>query len=154
MALLITVTTASHEVCSSYGALKMLILDAIINLILGFLLLAFPLDVFQLLGLPVEAPPFYASILGAVLVGIGVALLTEQYRGPGRSVGLGLAGAIIINLYAALVLAALLVSGKLSIPFRGYMVLWGVVILLLIISAFEIAAYRKKEDAHVNPDHV
>jgi hypothetical protein len=132
----------------------MLLLDAIINLILGFLLLAFPLELFQFLGLPMEAPPFYANILGAVLVGIGIALLTEQFRGPGRAVGLGLAGAIIINLYGALVLVALLVSGRLSIPLRGYMVLWGVVIILLIISGFELAAHRKKKDAYVNPEQV
>jgi hypothetical protein len=132
----------------------MLILDAIINLVLGFLLLAFPLDVFQLLGLPMEAPPFYANILGAVLVGIGIALLTEKFRGPGGAMGLGLAGAIIINLYAALVLTAWLVSGKLGIPFRGYMVLWGLVILLLLISGVEFKIHRRRKNTHISTDDI
>ena len=60
----------------------LLMIDAAINLALGFLLLIFPLDLFQFLGLPLEVPSFYASILGGVLVGLGIALLIERLRGP------------------------------------------------------------------------
>jgi hypothetical protein len=123
----------------------MLILNAIINLILGFLLLAFPLDVFQLLGLPVEVPPFYANILGGVLVGIGIALLTEHFRGSRGMVELGIGGAMVINLYASLVLVVWLVSGRLNIPLRGHMVLWGLVIILMAISGGELWAHQKRK---------
>ena len=133
----------------------MLIIDAAINLILGFLLLVFPLDVFQLLGLPIEAPPFYTSILGGVLVGIGIALLIERFRSPADMVGLGLGGAITINIYAALILAGWLVSGKLSLPLRGRLVLWGLVVILVAISWFELRAHRKKKYSgiHANAYH-
>ena len=124
----------------------MLILDAAINLILGCLLVIFPLKVFQFLGLPIEAPPFYASILGAVLVGIGIALLTEHLRGSGEMVGLGLGRAIVINLYGGLVLATWLVSGKLSIPLRGHLVLWGLVVILVAISGLELFVHLRKRD--------
>jgi len=128
----------------------MLILDALINFILGFLLLAFPLELFQFLGLPIETPPFYANILGAVLVGIGIALLTEYFRGSGRTVGLGLGGAIIINLYGALVLAILLVSGKLGIPLHGRVTLWALIVLLLAVSGLELYLLLRKKGAKTN----
>lgn len=125
----------------------MLLIDAIINLILGLLLLAFPLDVFQLLGLPVEAPPFYANILGAVLVGIGIALLTEHFGASSGTTGLGLGGAVVINLYVALILIILLIGGRLHIPLRGHLVLWGLVIILVAISGVELRVQRSKRDA-------
>lgn len=124
----------------------MLLLDAIINLLIGFLLLVFPLDVFQLLGLPVEAPPFYANILGAVLVGIGIALLTEHFGTSRGTAGLGLGGAVVINLYAALILVIWLVGGRLNIPLRGHLVLWGLVIVLVAISGVELRVQRNKKD--------
>ncbi|KPL19610.1 MAG: hypothetical protein AMJ92_02315 [candidate division Zixibacteria bacterium SM23_81] len=128
----------------------MLIIDAAINLVLGFLLLVFPLDVFQLLGLPIEAPSFYTSILGGVLVGAGIALLIERFRSPADMVGLGLGGAITINIYAALILAGWLVSGKLSLPLRGRLVLWGLVVILVAISWFELRAHRKKKHSGIH----
>ena len=130
----------------------LLIIDAVINLILGFLLLAFPLDVFQLLGLPVEVLPFYANILGGVLVGIGIALLTEHFRRLGGMAGLGLGGAMVINLYAGLVLVIWLVSGKLNIPLRGYIVLWGLATILVTISGVELRTQRRKKDVASRAD--
>jgi hypothetical protein len=53
-------------------------------------------------------------------------------------VGLGLSGAIIVNLYGALILAALLVREDLHIPLRGYAVLWGLVLLLIAVSGAEL----------------
>jgi hypothetical protein len=123
----------------------MLIIDAAINLVLGFLLLVFPLDLFQFIGLPIETPSFYASILGGMLVGIGIALLIERFRGPADMVGLGLGGAITINVYVALILTGWLVSGKLNIPLRGRLVLWGLVVILAAISWFELRVHWKKK---------
>jgi len=128
----------------------MLIVDAVINFILGFLLLAFPLELFRFFGLPIEVSPFYANILGAVLVGIGVALLTEYFRGSGRIVGLGLGGAIIINIYGALALAILLLSGRLGIPLHGQVTLWALIVLLLAVSGFESYLLLRKKETKTN----
>ena len=49
----------------------LLMADAIINLVLGVLLLFFPPALVRLLGLPQTEQSFYPSILGAVLFGRG-----------------------------------------------------------------------------------
>jgi hypothetical protein len=57
---------------------RLLVIDAIVNLALGVLLLLFPAGIVNLLGLPVTNTDFYASILGAVLFGIGIALISSH----------------------------------------------------------------------------
>lgn len=129
---------------------KVLIVDALINLILGILLIIFPIKVIGLLGVPMVEHSFYPSILGGVLTGIGIALLIEHFRGLGGMVGLGLGGAIAINLCGGLILATWLVSGKLVIPFRGQVVLWVLVITLVAISGIELFVHLKKKDARAS----
>jgi hypothetical protein len=101
----------------------LLIIDAGINFILGILLLLvipFPDQIPQLLGVPQVQQSFYPSIMGAVFIGIGIALVIENCRdyslGSGR---LGFAGAIVINLYAGTVLMGWLIFGDLDLPFIG-----------------------------------
>jgi hypothetical protein len=118
----------------------LLTVDAIVNLVLGFLLLVFPAGLVSMLGVPKADPAFYPSILGAVLFGIGIALLIERSRG---SSGLGLSGAIAINLCGGLVLAAWLVFGSIEVPLRGLIVLWGLVVVLVGISSFELIAQTR-----------
>ena len=118
--------------------------DAAINLILGILLVAFPSGLVKALGIPMADPSFYATILGGVLLGIGLALLLECYRKTSRFVGLGLGGAIAINLAGASVLAAWLISGKLTLPLRGQILLWFLVTLLAGISLLEVLVHFKK----------
>ena len=114
--------------------------DGALNLALGLLLLLFPAGVAGLLGLPQTHTYFYVSILGAVIFGIGIALLIEL-RGAARGVrGLGLGGAIVINWCGAGVLVVWLLIGRLNIPFRGYLLLWFVAILVLGIGVAETAA--------------
>ena len=117
--------------------------DAAINLILGILLMAFPAKMINALGVPMADPSFYATILGGVLFGIGLALLLECYRKSDRFVGLGLGGAIAINLCGGLVLAVWLLSDKLSLPLRGQIFLWSLVLLLVGISVLEGLSYFK-----------
>ncbi len=119
----------------------LLMADAAINLILGILLLFFPPELVWLLVIPAVEQVFYPSILGAVLFGIGIALLVEYFRRAEGMVGLGLGGATGINLCGGLVLAGWLVSGKLTVPLRGYVVLWFLVLILVGISAIEFRAY-------------
>ena len=111
--------------------------DAAINLILGVLLMAFPENLIKALGVPMADPTFYPTILGGVLFGIGLALLIECYRKSNRVIGLGLGGAIAINLCGGVVLAAWLLSDTLTLPLRGQIFLWSLVVLLVGISLFE-----------------
>ena len=111
--------------------------DAAINLILGVLLMAFPAKLVKALGIPLSDPSFYATILGGVLFGIGLALLLECYRKSNRFIGLGLGGAIAINLCGGLVLAAWLLSNRLGLPLKGQIFIWSLVLLLVGISVLE-----------------
>jgi hypothetical protein len=88
------------------------------------------------LGIPDAKPAFYAGILGAVLFGIGLALLLEAHGTVGGR-GLGLGGAILINSCGAIVLAGWLLLGNLALPLRGVIFLWGLVVVLGAISALE-----------------
>lgn len=124
---------------------KILILtDAMINLLLGIILLAYSDPVIQLFGLPVTEQSFYPNILGAILFGIGLALLVE-YKRKGAFIGLGLGGAIVINIMGGIVLFIWLVSGGLNIPVQGRIILWALDILLVGISSAELIAYSGKE---------
>ena len=89
----------------------LLLIDGIINLALGVGLLLFPAVLVDALGIPQAESRFYPNILGAVLFGIGIALLVERFDGKRSMNGLGLAGAIAINLCGGIVLGALLLFG-------------------------------------------
>ena len=130
------------------GSKAVLLMDAAINLGLGALLLAFPQNLVELLGVPNTDTRFYPSILGAVLLGIGLSLVIEFYRKPTGPVGLGLGGAVAINLCGAGVLALLLISGDLNLPIRGSVFLWALVSVLTVISGVELVVQR----AQVPPD--
>ena len=118
----------------------LLVIDAIINLVLGVLLLFFPLGVVELFGLPFTNTNFYPSILGAVLFGVGVALLIERYGASKNIRGLGLGGAIAINLCGAGALLLWLLIGPFDIPYRGNVILWSIAIIVLIVGFVEIIA--------------
>ena len=117
----------------------LLLIDAIINLGLGALLVLFPEGVVLALGVPSAESAFYPSILGSVLFGVGLALLLERNSGT----GLGLHGAVAINLSGGLVLGLWLIFGGLQLPLRGEIFLWGLAIVLVGISVVEIMATQK-----------
>ncbi|NNL76349.1 MAG: hypothetical protein HKO68_08445, partial [Desulfobacterales bacterium] len=83
---------------------------------------------------------FYPVILGAVLFGIGIALLIERYGAHKDIRGLGLGGAIAINLCGAGVLLTWLLVSPLDIPLRGYIILWSIAIIVLIVGLAELIA--------------
>jgi riboflavin transporter FmnP len=116
----------------------LLIIDAIVNLLLGFALVFFPVDLVRLLDLPASESSFYPSILGAVLFGIGLALLVERFRNIFKMNGLGIGGAIAINICGAGVLVIWLLSNSLNTTLRGFVVLWIVALLVLGISVLEL----------------
>jgi len=118
----------------------LLVVDGFFNLVLGILLLLFPLGVAEFLGLPVPESNFYATILGGVIFGIGVALLIERYGYEKQIRGLGLGGAIAINVCGSLVLLGWLILAPPVISLRGSIVLWTIGILVLGIGLIELAA--------------
>jgi len=121
-----------------------LIIDAAINLILGILLLAYSEKIVAVLGVPDTNQYFYPNIFGGVLVGIAIALVIEAFRKPGGLVGLGLGGAITINLSGGAVLAYWLLFKNLILPWRGIIFLWALVLILVLISGIELMVYLFK----------
>jgi hypothetical protein len=117
----------------------LLVIDGIVNIVLGILLLLFPVGIIDLFGLPKTKTNFYPSILGAILFGIGLALLFERVGHAKRFCGLGLGGAIVINLVGSLVLICWLIFGSLNIPLKGQIVLWVLGVVVFFIGILELA---------------
>ena len=121
-----------------------LLIDASINFILAVLLLAYSPGLVRFLGVPYTDSFFYPNILGAIFLGITIALVIEAYRKQAdRFTGLGLTGAISINLCGGLVLLVWLLSGNLNLPLKGMIFLWILDILLLVISTIELISDLK-----------
>jgi len=121
----------------------LLVIDGIINMVLGVMLIVIPSEVVRVLGIPEVGSLFYANLLGGVLFGIGIALLLERARPPLRIVGLGLGGAISINLCGGFVLAMWLASGRLSPSMFGILALWALVLVLIGLSLIELYSHLK-----------
>ncbi|MEJ2568031.1 MAG: hypothetical protein P8Z50_04050, partial [candidate division WOR-3 bacterium] len=87
------------------------------------------------------------NILGAALIGIAIALLIEAFKKE-KSIytGLGLTGAISINLCGGVVLTLWLIFGGLKIPLRGQIFLWTLAFILVIISSVELIFNIKNTD--------
>jgi hypothetical protein len=116
----------------------LLFIDGIVNIFLGILLLLFPVGVVDFLGLPPTNTNFYPSLLGAVILGIGLALFLELAGYPKHISGLGLGGAIVINIIGSLILIGWLIFGSLILPIRGKIILWMVGIVVFMIGIAEI----------------
>lgn len=121
-----------------------LLIDASINFILGILLLTFSPFIVQLLGVPPADNHFYPTILGGIFMGITIALVIEAFKKQNNVTGLGLVGAISINLSGGLVLLFWLLFGHLELPLKGFVFLWVLDILLLVISSIELIVNLKK----------
>jgi len=113
----------------------LLLVDAAINLVLGVLLLLYPQWLVEALGIPPVATTFFPNVLGGVLFGIGIALLVA-YRGGAH--GLGLDGAIAINLCGAGVVAGWLVVAPQVFPPKGRITLWIIAVLVIGVALAEL----------------
>ena len=125
----------------------LLAIDGTVNIVLGAALLFCPAGLLEILGLPGTNTFFYTSILGAIIFGIGFALFIELLGAPVKARGLGLGGAIAINLCGGGVLLFWLVAVPLNISLRGCVVLWLVAIIVLAIGVAELLAQSWKYDA-------
>ncbi|MFN2111606.1 MAG: hypothetical protein ACK2TT_00660 [Anaerolineales bacterium] len=123
----------------------LLVIDASINLVLGILLLIYPAGIPGLLGLPVPTTYFYSSILGAVLFGIGLALLLERYSGNSAARGLGLAGAILINLCGGTALLFWLVLSNPGLSPTGSLLMWLIALLVVGTGVVELLQITRKK---------
>lgn len=124
---------------------QLLLIDASINLVLGILLLVYPAGIPELLGLPVPTTYFYSSILGAVLFGIGLALLLERYSRNRSVKGLGLAGAILINLCGGIALFSWLVFSKPVLSQSGSLLLWLIALLVVGTGIVELISITREQ---------
>jgi hypothetical protein len=125
-----------------------LIVDAVINLVLGVVLLLFCPAVVVWLGIPPSSTSFYANILGAVLIGIAIALvISAAGEKSHRTTGLGVLGAISINLCGGTALALWLIFGELEIPARGSIALWSLVAILIVVSLAELLRWGRVRNA-------
>jgi hypothetical protein len=116
----------------------LLTIDGLANLALGVILLLFPVGAGQALGAPSFTDLFYPTLLGGVLVGIGLALFIQRFRGSQPVSGLGVEGAIAINVCGAGVLLIWLIFGSLDVPNIGRSVLWIVAIVVFLIATVEM----------------
>ena len=113
----------------------LLLADALLFLAMGAILAVFPAGTISALGLPAGQQGFYRRLLGAVLIAIGLALMMNAL--PSGLSGLGLDGAIAVNLSVALALAILLLTGGRKTPARGRRLLWLLVLVLVGLSAVD-----------------
>ena len=121
----------------------LLAVDALINYALGILCILYSF-VAEPLGVPLVESSFYPNILGAVLFGIGIALTIECFREQRGWTGLGIGGAVAINLSGGIMLLFWLILGNLTIPYRGQIFLWILAIILILISSLEFVVHTKK----------
>jgi hypothetical protein len=91
-------------------------------------------------ALPKVETFFYINILGAVLFGIGIALLLEYFVGKKGITGLGIAGAIAINLCGSLTLISWLLFGDLDLSQGGAIFLWSIALVVLGIGIVELVS--------------
>jgi hypothetical protein len=127
-------------------AKTILIIDALINFALGILLLLFSPAIVSSLGIPPASTNFYPNILGSVFIGIAIALLIGAFGKEGQhNSGLGLLGAVTINLCGGMVLALWLIFGHLDLSVKGVVFLWFLVAVLIVLSTVELLRTLKKE---------
>ena len=116
----------------------LLIIDGIINLVLGILLLLVPFGMASFLGVPEPVSFLYPCVLGAVLFGIGIALFLEV-RGSSKGIrGLGIGGAIVINFCGAVTLLGWLLMSSPDLPLRGQILLWSIAVVVLLVGVVEL----------------
>lgn len=115
---------------------QLLWIETVLKLATGIALLALPGPLARAFGLPRDSTGFWPRLLGAVLVGLAAAFVLEGWIGNVH--GLGLAGALAINLATVMALAGLLILGKAAPTRRGRILLWCVVAVLALLALFEL----------------
>jgi hypothetical protein len=120
----------------------LLLIDGVVNVVIGVILLCYPLGIGDYLELPKSNNNFYPVILGAVIFSIGIALLIERKYHDRGIRGLGIEGAITINLIASAALIIFLIFSNITISTLGSIILWFIGILVFIIGLVELLRHK------------
>jgi len=102
---------------------------------------------FQTLEIPTGENLLFPSIVGGVLTGIGISLLMERYKSSLKVTGLGLGGAISINICGVGVLAVWLAKGSLNFPIHTYVVGRTIAVIILGMSASELFDHFRRKNS-------
>ncbi len=116
---------------------QLLWIETLLNFFGGLPLIVAPLATIRLLGLPPTPTGFWPRLLGTLLLGISLAMFLEGSVSGSR--GLGLAGALIINVSAVSMMVAMLLLEAGPPSARGRALMWALIVLLLWLSALEFA---------------
>jgi 4-amino-4-deoxy-L-arabinose transferase-like glycosyltransferase len=128
-----------------------LFIDATINFILGVLLIVFPSGIINWLGVPDSPTSFYPNILGAIFIGITIALIINVTGNKhNNSSGLGFLGAVSINLCGGAMLLLWLIFGDLNLSVNGLIFLWLLVIILILVSTIELIHFSRSKKTPPN----
>jgi hypothetical protein len=114
----------------------LLAVDGTVDLLLGLALIIAPSGITKFLQLPDAGAYLYTTVLGGVLVGIGLALLLSLKS----SAGLGLAGALVINICGASAAAGWLVFSAGELSPVGEVVLWSAIGAVFVVALAELVA--------------
>jgi len=115
-----------------------LLLDAGVNFALGIILVFYSPAMAAFFDLPLTSSIFYPQILGAIFIGIAAALTIEVCKKNRSITGLGLFGALTINLCGGTALLLWLVFGDLQLHLKGLLILWTLAVFLFLISGVEL----------------
>ncbi len=110
--------------------------ETILKFSAGIALLALPVSLARVFGLPHGNVGFWPRLLGGVLIGLAGAIYVEASQPNIR--GLGFTGLVIINISAILLMMSLIIMKQVE-TWRGNAALWVVCGVLLLLSMFEIA---------------
>jgi len=131
-----------------------LIVDAVIDGLLGIVLLLFSPEVWELTGIPGAYSRFYPNLLGAVLLGICISLIIEAGRKEKEaSPGLGFRGSLAINFSAGAILSLWLFFGHLPIPVKGVIILGVLSFFLLGFSIIKWYIYYRRRHQNRFPNY-
>jgi hypothetical protein len=124
---------------------RLLEIDGLGNVLLGLPLLLFPQQLDEFLGLPSNGENFFPTILGAVFVGIGAALILERVN-PSLG-GLGIGGAMVINLIFGIVLVGWLLLSGVILTSWGSLLMWLLAAVLIGISTAEAISLSRQRNS-------
>ena len=120
---------------------QLLWLETLLKGGIGLIMLLAPVAAAKIAGLPHGNTAFWPRLFGAALLGIAAAFAFEGYTRLNTNIsasGLGLGGAVIINLITILSLIGLILF-KGTRTRRGHLLLWSMSLLLTFLMLFEIA---------------
>lgn len=120
---------------------QLLWLETLLKGGIGLIMLLAPITTAKLAGLPHGNSAFWPRLFGAALLGIAAAFAFEGYTRFNTSItagGLGLGGAVLINLVTILCLIGSIIFKGASTR-RGRLLIWSMCLLLTFLMLFEIA---------------